>query len=295
MNRCFGSCASCCVFLLSDVSESVLHSMKRSRRLLFVLSPDLLAEKTFGLLECRLGLFLQRSLQASVVAVVYRSVSKMGAAEVAQLRRAAGCTVTWRGSRSEPQRSRFWLRLRLALPVRPLALGRRLIDSTSSHSDLAALALQRVQRIQNQNRRGRTNQTRKTSANQSLLRGRGSMSREEGPQRTTTCSGCVGFTDRGKERRVELTVETAVQQVLCDGTHPDPGSTQIRDSTHNTNSHAHLTGSTLPSDQQVGKQNFMSQHQLIGSRISEEVMSAEEGEGLVVKKTLTPPPTENIN
>lgn len=39
----------------------------------------------------------------------------------------------------EPPTSCFWKRLSLALPVRPLALGRRIIDSTSSHSDLADL------------------------------------------------------------------------------------------------------------------------------------------------------------
>lgn len=119
------------------------------------------------------------------------------------------------------------------------------------------------------------------------------MSREEGPPRTRTCSGCVGFMDRVKERQVELTVETVVQQVLCDGTDSGPDSTQIHDSTPKINSHAQTTDSTLPSDQLVRKENFMSQHQLISCRISAEVMPAEEGEGLVVKKTLTPPPIEN--
>lgn len=118
------------------------------------------------------------------------------------------------------------------------------------------------------------------------------MSKEEGPPHTRTCSGCVGFTDRVKERQVELTVETVVQQVLCDGTDSGPDCTQIHDSTPQNNSHAQTTDSTLPSDQQVRKENFMSR-QLISCRISEEVMPAEEGEGLVVKKTLTPPPTEN--
>ncbi|AWO99539.1 putative interleukin-1 receptor accessory protein, partial [Scophthalmus maximus] len=146
--------------LISDLSDAILQSMQRSRRLLFVLSPAFLTEKSVSLLECRLGLHLHRGHQASVVTVVYRSVSKLSCVEAAQVRQAAVSAPKWRGTRSEPRRSRFWLRLRLALPVRPLAMGRRLIDSTSSHSDLAALALQRAQRYQNQdqNRRDRTNQ-----------------------------------------------------------------------------------------------------------------------------------------
>uniref|UniRef100_A0A8C7YAR4 TIR domain-containing protein n=1 Tax=Oryzias sinensis TaxID=183150 RepID=A0A8C7YAR4_9TELE len=118
-------------------------AMQRSRRLLFVFSPGFLMEKSFSLLECRLALHLQRGRQAAVVGVVYRSISKLACVEVSQLRQVCTCTVRWRGARSEPRSSRFWLRLRLALPVRPLALGRRMIDSTSSHSDLAALALQK--------------------------------------------------------------------------------------------------------------------------------------------------------
>ncbi|CAK6984399.1 uncharacterized protein LOC121898569%2C partial, partial [Scomber scombrus] len=197
--------------------------MQRSRRLLFVLSPDFLAEKSFSLLECRLGLYVQHGHQSSIVAVTYRSVSKLPCVEVAQLRLAAAATVTWRGSRSEPERSRFWLRLRLALPVRPLALGRRLIDSTSSHSDLAALALQRAQCIQSQRQRDRaganqSRRNRRSSANQShrdrqaLHRGRGrgrrgagSNSREEEPLHS--CSECAKFIGQVEDRGVGLTVE----------------------------------------------------------------------------------------
>ncbi|CAB1442843.1 unnamed protein product [Pleuronectes platessa] len=139
----------------SGSSDSILLSMQRSRRLLFVLSPVFLTEKSFSLLECRLGLHLQHGHRASIVAVVFCSVSRMSCVELTQLRQAAGSLVRWRGAPSRPLRSRFWLRLRLALPVRPLAMGRRLIDSTSSHSDLAALALQRAQRSRNQKDRSR--------------------------------------------------------------------------------------------------------------------------------------------
>ncbi|KAM4566977.1 uncharacterized protein PAE49_010433 [Odontesthes bonariensis] len=233
------------VFCPSDPSEAILRSMQRSRRLLFVVSPGFLAEKSFSLLECRLGLYLQHGHQASIVAVVYRSISKLPCVEVAQLRQASVCTVAWRGSRSEPRRSRFWLRLRLALPVRALALGRRMIDSTSSHSDLAALALQRAQRIQNQNQRtNQSHRNRRTSASQSRRdrKGRGlSARREEGPQHSRRCSGCAGFMGQVEYRGVELTAVTEMWLGSCDGTNvqsdpvPETDSTPIPDSAHEAN------------------------------------------------------------
>ncbi|KAK2846506.1 hypothetical protein Q5P01_009505 [Channa striata] len=232
----------------TDLSETVLNLMQRSRRLLFVLSPDSVAEKSFSLLECRLALYLQHGHLASIITVVYRSVSKLACVEVARLRQAAATTVLWRGIQSEPLRSRFWLRLRLALPVRPLALGRRLIDSTSSHSDLAALALQRVQSIQNQNRRERAHRghrNRQASASQSSRdwqapptgrgrRKRGGTCRKEGSHHSRTCSVCTGFVEQVEASGVELSVETGMQQTTPDGSRIQPKS--VPDPVHDTNS-----------------------------------------------------------
>ncbi|XP_071352294.1 uncharacterized protein [Trachinotus anak] len=297
------------LFPLSDLSEAILQSMQRSRCLLFVLSPDFLTEKSFSLLECRLGLYLQHGHQASIVAVVYHSVSKLPCVEVAQLHQAAVSTVKWRGSRSEPGHSRFWLRLRLALPVRPLTMGRRLIDSTSSHSDLAALALQRAQwnqnqvqhQNQNQNQKDRKNQTRRNrqaTSNQSRRdrqatpRGRGRVKRggtcrEEGSQHSRSCSGYAGFVGQVENRGVELTVETEMQQVTHDRTEirsdpvPETDTTQIPDSTHDTHSTPKLTptpalapdqtpDSTLPTCKQDNGGKHEHQQQMIGSWMPEE-------------------------
>ncbi|MEQ2267120.1 hypothetical protein XENORESO_001994 [Xenotaenia resolanae] len=301
-----------------NLSESILHSMKRSRRLLFVLSPDFLAEKSFSLLECRLGLHLQHGHQAPIIAVVHRSISKLPCVEVAQLHQASICTVTWRGSQSEPQRSRFWLRLRLALPVRPLALGRRLIDSTSSHSDLAALALQRAQRIRNQNPRGNSKSShtsRRTSANQSHRdrktppRGRGCVRRDEGLQHSRQCSGCTGFMGQVEDRRLELRVQTEMQQVLCDRTdtvsETDP--TLIPDhahKTHNPNPSPNPTHKRInpasSSDPALSRRhqelhggNSIHEQEVVSYRTSVEIISMEKREGLKLKMLPTPPPKEN--
>ncbi|XP_041654712.1 uncharacterized protein LOC121517203 [Cheilinus undulatus] len=277
---------------LPDQSEAVLLSMQKSRRLVFVLSPNFLAEKSFSLLECRLGLYLQHSLQASIITVVYRSVSKLPCVEVAQLRHAANTSITWRGSQSEAPRSRFWLRLRLALPVRPLALGRRLIDSTSSHSDLAALALQRVHRIQIHNHGSEANHShrnRRASANQSrrdrqaMPRGRGRMKRstcrEDGSQHSRRCSGCTVLAGQVEDRGVPPTVEaemqqmshgcTAIQSDPVPETQPHPPSDSTVDPVPTPDPGLDFTASTCPQNDDIIK--CTEQQQVIGLKTSEEV------------------------
>ncbi|XP_054649478.1 uncharacterized protein LOC129190844 [Dunckerocampus dactyliophorus] len=179
--------------LVSDPSPVLVHSMLRSRRLLFVLSPDFLAEKSFSLLECHLGLDLQRAGRVCVVTVTYSSISKLRCQEVARLRQAASSAMTWRGKRSEPQRSRFWLRLRLALPIRPITMGRRLIDSASSHSDLASLELLGAQILTAPARSSVA--TTQAASNHSHRRvpprARGMTATK--PQNSKDCSACFGF------------------------------------------------------------------------------------------------------
>ncbi|KAI4895030.1 hypothetical protein NFI96_001320 [Prochilodus magdalenae] len=113
--------------------------MQASRRLLVVLSSECVCEKSVSLLECRLCVYLHHTLHTPLI-TVRRCPLGAPCAELTELRRSSTC-IHWHGARSERPGSRFWKLLRLALPVRPLALGRRLIDSTSSHSDLASVAL----------------------------------------------------------------------------------------------------------------------------------------------------------
>ena len=124
---------------LVDMTEAILRCLQVSRRLLLVLSPDYLTEKSVSLLEYRLGLYLQNTSLAHVITILYKPVPAY-CTKALDMRRTT--TVTWRGRQSEPPNSRFWKRLRLALPLRSLSLGRRLIDSSSSHLDLALVALQ---------------------------------------------------------------------------------------------------------------------------------------------------------
>lgn len=252
--------------------------MQRSRRLLLVLSPAFLADKSFSLLECQLGLRLQRSHRAAIVTVVYRSVRKLPCAEVDQLRQAAATTIAWRGAQSQPRRSRFWLRLRLALPLRPLAMGRRLIDSTSSHSDLAVLALQGAQHVHNwrpDNGRGRKNG--RAAANQRLrdrqapsmgVGRRGGTFWKEGSRR------CVGYC-----HGAGLTVATGMLQVSHDRI---TSNTKIEiapslDSTHSSINHAPTLGlvSAPPTFQQEA--DGAKRQQVIGSSTLKETQCQEGG------------------
>ncbi|XP_016148256.1 uncharacterized protein [Sinocyclocheilus grahami] len=121
-----------------DLMESVLRCMQACRRLLVVLSSDCLCEKSIGQLECRLCLYLHHASRVPVI-TVRRCAFSAPCGDIVQLRNNS-TSIHWHDARSERINSRFWKLLRLALPLRPLALGKRLIDSTSSHSDLASLA-----------------------------------------------------------------------------------------------------------------------------------------------------------
>ncbi|KAK3531402.1 hypothetical protein QTP70_018192 [Hemibagrus guttatus] len=130
--------------ILHDVAECVLRCMQASRRLMVVLSGPCVCEKSVQKLECGLCVYLHGTCGTPLITVRWRRMLRSPCCrELAALRRCAMC-VHWHGDQSKPPTSPFWKRLRLALPARPLALGPRLIDSTSSHSDLAAVALRRT-------------------------------------------------------------------------------------------------------------------------------------------------------
>ncbi|XP_062872591.1 T-lymphocyte activation antigen CD86 [Trichomycterus rosablanca] len=127
-----------------DLAESILRSMQLSRRLLVVQSGTCVCEKSEQLLECRLCVYLHSTWGTPLIRVRrHRSPTAPCCPELTELRRRAIC-VHWHEEHSQHHTSHFWKRLRLSLPLRPIALGPRLIDSTSSHSDLATVALRRT-------------------------------------------------------------------------------------------------------------------------------------------------------
>lgn len=221
-----GVISTCCVFVffsLSDLMESVLKCMQACRRLLVVLSSDCLCEKSISLLECRLCLYLHHTSRAPIITVRRRALSAP-CGDIAELRNNS-TSIRWHGARSERKNSRFWKLLRLALPLRPLALGKRLIDSTSSHSDLASVATRYTQAqtisLSRRSKGGRD------GMRQVGVRDRSGRSCE---QKGRGCAICVSFQE---SRRIWGGViatqwSTHLHQPVANGTIPH--------ATHNSNS-----------------------------------------------------------
>ncbi|XP_027710011.1 interleukin-18 receptor accessory protein-like, partial [Vombatus ursinus] len=128
-----------------DTVEAVFDFIQRSRRMIVVLSPDYLTEKSISLLEFKLGVLCQNSIATQLVVVEYRPLEHPHPS-ILQLKDSVSF-VSWEGERSKRPGSRFWKALRLALPLRSLSSGSGWNESCSSQSDIS---LDHVQR-----RRGR--------------------------------------------------------------------------------------------------------------------------------------------
>ncbi|XP_015217033.2 interleukin-1 receptor accessory protein isoform X1 [Lepisosteus oculatus] len=168
-----------------NIPEDVLKFIQKSRRLIVILSPDYMTEKSISLLECRLGLLCQHTADTKIIAIRYKPVS-FPSSEILQLKQTT--VIKWKGEKSGHPRSRFWTRLRLALPLRTLALGVRLIDSTSSHSDLNVGTFP-VKKGPSEPRK-----TRPASKPAAGLRTGERPRKRNGP--CMTCRACVRFSER---------------------------------------------------------------------------------------------------
>ncbi|MBN3270819.1 IL1AP protein, partial [Polyodon spathula] len=117
-----------------DAAEAVLRFIQRSRILMAILSPDYVNEKSISMLEFRLGVLCQNTGDTKIIVINYKPADSP-CAELLQLKQTA--FIKWKGKKSKSPQSKFWKALRLALPLRTLAAGIRLIDSSSSHSDIS--------------------------------------------------------------------------------------------------------------------------------------------------------------
>ncbi|KAK6483766.1 interleukin-1 receptor accessory protein isoform X1 [Huso huso] len=117
-----------------NAAEAVLSFIQRSRRLMIILSPDYVNEKSISMLEFRLGVLCQNTGDTKIIVINYKPTGSP-CTELLQLKQTA--FIKWKGKKSKGPQSKFWKALRLALPLRTLAAGVRLIDSSSSHSDIS--------------------------------------------------------------------------------------------------------------------------------------------------------------
>uniref|UniRef100_H3B971 Interleukin 1 receptor accessory protein n=1 Tax=Latimeria chalumnae TaxID=7897 RepID=H3B971_LATCH len=118
-----------------NIAEAVFSFIRKSRRMIMVMSPDYLNEKSLSILEFKLGVTCQHAMNTKLVVVEYKP-PECSYPEIAQLRESA-LFVKWRGERSKRPSSKFWKALRLALPLRSLVAGAGMHESYSSHSDVS--------------------------------------------------------------------------------------------------------------------------------------------------------------
>ncbi|XP_048719855.2 interleukin-1 receptor accessory protein isoform X2 [Caretta caretta] len=124
-----------------NTTEAVFDFIQRSRRMIVVLSPDYLTEKSISLLEFKLGIVCQNAISTKLIVVEYRplQVTHPG---ILQLKESVSF-VTWDGDKSKPSGSKFWKTLHLALPLRSLSSSSGWNESCSSQSDISLDHVQR--------------------------------------------------------------------------------------------------------------------------------------------------------
>ncbi|XP_026578669.1 interleukin-1 receptor accessory protein [Pseudonaja textilis] len=118
-----------------NVTEAIFDFIQKSRKMLVVLSPEYLLEKSISLLEFKLGLLCQNNIATKLVVVEYQPLPRAHPS-VQQLKESVAFVV-WKGEKSKPLGSKFWKALRLALPLQSLGTCGHAVwnESSSSHSD----------------------------------------------------------------------------------------------------------------------------------------------------------------
>nr|XP_023407391.1 interleukin-1 receptor accessory protein isoform X1 [Loxodonta africana] len=100
------------------ITDETLSFIKKSRRLLVVLSPNYVLQGTQALLELKAGLENMASQgNINVILVQYKAVKEM---KVKELKRAKTVltVIKWKGEKSRYPQGRFWKQLQVAMPVK---------------------------------------------------------------------------------------------------------------------------------------------------------------------------------
>ncbi|XP_053420930.1 interleukin-1 receptor accessory protein isoform X2 [Nycticebus coucang] len=121
--------------------EAVFDFIQRSRRMIVVLSPDYVTEKSISMLEFKLGVMCQNAIATKIIVVEYRPLEHPHPG-ILQLKESVSF-VSWKGEKSKHPGSKFWKALRLALPLRSLSASSGWNESCSSQSDISLDHVQR--------------------------------------------------------------------------------------------------------------------------------------------------------
>ncbi|EHH16852.1 interleukin-1 receptor accessory protein isoform X1 [Macaca thibetana thibetana] len=165
--------------------EAVFDFIQRSRRMIVVLSPDYVTEKSISMLEFKLGVMCQNSIATKLIVVEYRPLEHPHPG-ILQLKESVSF-VSWKGEKSKHSGSKFWKALRLALPLRSLSASSGWNESCSSQSDIS---LDHVQR-----RRSRLKEPPELQSSERVAGSPpapGTMSKHRGKS-SATCRCCVTY------------------------------------------------------------------------------------------------------
>ncbi|XP_012372283.2 interleukin-1 receptor accessory protein isoform X1 [Octodon degus] len=184
--------------------EAVFDFIQRSRRMIVVLSPDYVTEKSISMLEFKLGVMCQNSIATKLIVVEYRPLERPHPG-ILQLKESVSF-VSWKGEKSKHSGSKFWKALRLALPLRSLSASSGWNESCSSQSDVS---LDHVQR-----RRSRLKEVPELQSSERPLgapaASGGTVSKHRGKP-SAACRCCVTYCDGEGQLRSKSRAETHTQ------------------------------------------------------------------------------------
>ncbi|CAH2247956.1 interleukin-1 receptor accessory isoform X1 [Pelobates cultripes] len=183
-----------------NTMEAVLDFIQRSRRMIVVLSPDYLTDKSISMLEFKLGMVCQNAACTSLIVVEYKPLQGTHTS-ISKLKETTPF-VCWEGEVSRKSSSRFWKALRLALPLRSLTARSSWNESCSSQSDIS---LDQIQKKKRRLKGAPVTQSVKASARDKNT-STGSVKVKNGPKSTKACQCCVTYCDSENRLRSKCTV-----------------------------------------------------------------------------------------
>ncbi|XP_053314501.1 interleukin-1 receptor accessory protein isoform X2 [Spea bombifrons] len=172
-----------------NTMEAIFEFIQRSRRMIVVLSPDYLTDKSISMLEFKLGIVCQNAMCTSLIIVEYKPLH--GSHTTISKLKGTTPFVRWEGESSRRSSTRFWKALRLALPLRSLTTRSSWNESCSSQSDIS---LDQIQKKKRRLKGGTITQPTKANAKDKNTSS-GAIKMKNGPKHARACQCCVTYCD----------------------------------------------------------------------------------------------------
>ncbi|XP_075717899.1 interleukin-1 receptor accessory protein isoform X3 [Rhinoderma darwinii] len=175
--------------------EAVFEFIQRSRRMIVVLSPDYLTDKSISMLELKLGIVCHNAVCTSLIIVEYKPLHGTHTT-ISKLKESVPF-VFWEGESSRRSSSRFWKALRLALPLRSLNTRSSWNESCSSQSDISLDQIQKKKRRLKETSPPQPPKANSTNRNVPV----GTVRVKNGPKGGKACQCCVTYCDSDNRLR----------------------------------------------------------------------------------------------